>query len=178
MKEKGNPVPESTVGDSTELRLRPPRNKVDSRAVRWWLVQTVLLVVVPVLVLTVLGLLLPGAQVVLWLCAGGLAVAGLPLAILLPFWWYRVHRWEVTESAVYTRTGFFWQEWRAVPMSRIQTVDTQRGPLEQVFGLATVIVTTASAKGAVQIQGLDHQLAGDLAQQLTETTQATPGDAT
>lgn len=145
---------------------------------RWWLVQTLLLVGVPVLALVVLGTVISGARLVLLVCGGGLAVLGLPLAILLPFWWYRVHRWEVTENAVYTRTGFFWQEWRVVPMSRIQTVDTQRGPLEQAFGLATVSVTTASARGAVQIQGLDHELAADLAQQLTETTQATPGDAT
>lgn len=145
---------------------------------RWWLVQTLLLVGVPVLALVVLGSVISGARLVLLLCGAGLAVLGLPLAILLPFWWYRVHRWEVTASAVYTRTGFFWQEWRVVPMSRIQTVDTQRGPLEQAFGLATVSVTTASARGAVQIQGLDHELAADLAQQLTETTQATPGDAT
>jgi membrane protein YdbS with pleckstrin-like domain len=166
------------MGESTGVRLRPPRNQVDRRAVRWWLVQTLLLVGVPVLALVVLGSVISGARLVLLLCGAGIAVLGLPLAILLPFWWYRVHRWEVTESAVYTRTGFFWQEWRVVPMSRIQTVDTQRGPLEQAFGLATVSVTTASARGAVQIQGLDHELAADLAQQLTETTQATPGDAT
>ncbi|WP_277682371.1 PH domain-containing protein, partial [Saccharomonospora azurea] len=64
------------------------------------------------------------------------------------------------------------------PMSRIQTVDIQRGPVEQLFGLATVTVTTASAKGAVEIQGLDHDLAAELVDQLTRTTQATPGDAT
>jgi uncharacterized protein len=63
-------------------------------------------------------------------------------------------------------------------MSRIQTVDTQRGPLEQRFGLATVTVTTASAKGAIKIEGLDHATAEELAERLTATTQATPGDAT
>ncbi|SFQ05188.1 hypothetical protein SAMN05421810_104312 [Amycolatopsis arida] len=166
------------TGSGTTLRLRPPRHQVDRRAIGWWLVQTSVTVAVPVVVLVVLGLALPGAR--FWLLAPAvvLAVVGLPLAALLPFWWYRVHRWEVTDSAVYTRTGFFWQEWRVAPMSRIQTVDTQRGPLEQLFGLATVTVTTASAKGAVTIPGLDHQVAADLAEQLTATTQATPGDAT
>ena len=82
------------------------------------------------------------------------------------------------DDAVYTRTGLLWREWRVAPMSRTQTVDTQRGPLEQVFGLATVTVTTASAKGAVTIPGLDHELASDVVEQLTRTTQATPGDAT
>jgi membrane protein YdbS with pleckstrin-like domain len=63
-------------------------------------------------------------------------------------------------------------------MSRIQTVDTERGPLQQLFGLATVTVTTASAAGALRLAGLDHAVADDLVEQLTETTQATPGDAT
>jgi membrane protein YdbS with pleckstrin-like domain len=51
-----------------------------------------------------------------------------PLTLALPRWWYRLHRWEVTDAAVHTRSGYFWQEWRVAPMSRIQTVDTQRGP--------------------------------------------------
>jgi membrane protein YdbS with pleckstrin-like domain len=63
-------------------------------------------------------------------------------------------------------------------MSRIQTVDTVRGPLEQLYRLATVTVTTASAKGEVRIEGLDHEAAAELADRLTRITQATPGDAT
>lgn len=105
-------------------------------------------------------------------------VITIPFLTVLPIWWYRVHRWEVTDTAVYVRTGYFWQEWRVAPMSRIQTVDTVRGPLQQAFGLASVTVTTASAKGAVKIEGLEQELAAELAEQLTETTQATPGDAT
>ena len=107
-----------------------------------------------------------------------LAVLGLSCAVLFPLWWFRTHRWEVTDEAVYVRTGVLLQEWRIAPMSRIQTVDTVRGPLEQLFGLATVTVTTASAKGAVRIEGLAHDTAADLAERLTRITQDTPGDAT
>jgi membrane protein YdbS with pleckstrin-like domain len=96
----------------------------------------------------------------------------------MPRWRFRVHRWEATDDAVYTSAGWLSQEWRVAPMSRIQTVDLQRGPLQQLFRLATVTVTTASAAGALQLAGLDHDLAVDLVEQLTETTQATPGDAT
>jgi hypothetical protein len=39
-------------------------------------------------------------------------------------------------------------------------------------------VTTASAKGPVTIRGLAVDDAAELARVLTETTQATPGDAT
>jgi membrane protein YdbS with pleckstrin-like domain len=60
----------------------------------------------------------------------------------------------------------------------VQTVDTAHGPLQQLLGLATVTVTTASARGPVKIAGLAADDAAELARTLTETTQATPGDAT
>jgi membrane protein YdbS with pleckstrin-like domain len=98
--------------------------------------------------------------------------------IIMPIWRFRVHRWEITEDAVYTRSGWLWQEWRIAPMSRIQTVDTKRGPLEQAYRLSRVTVTTASAAGPLTIKGLDHEVAADLAEKLTEVTQANRGDAT
>ncbi|MFC8920685.1 PH domain-containing protein [Streptomyces sp. NPDC047821] len=160
------------------VRLRPPKNTLDRRAVAWWRTQWLLLTAVGVAVPAVLGALIGPARFWLWLPAGIVAVAGLACTAFLPRWWFRVHRWEVTDDAVYVRTGAFWQEWRVAPMSRIQTVDTVRGPLEQAFGLATVTVTTASAKGAIRIEGLEHELAAGLAERLTRITQATPGDAT
>jgi membrane protein YdbS with pleckstrin-like domain len=162
----------------SETRLRPPSNPVDRRAVGWWTTNLLLLFAAPVLVLVVLGILITPARFWLLATAALLAAAGLVAVVALPRWWFLVHRWEVTETAVYTRTGWFWQEWRVAPLSRIQTVDTRRGPLEQRFGLATVVVTTASAKGAVTMPGLGHALAADIAEQLTAATQAVPGDAT
>lgn len=160
------------------MRLRPPHHTPDERVIGWWRAQWLLLAGVPVVVLAVLGALLQSARFWLWPPAGVLAVAGLACTAFFPRWWFTVHRWEVTDDAVYVRTGAFRQEWRIAPMSRIQTVDTVRGPLEQAFGLATLTVTTASAKGAVRIEGLDHELAAELAERLTRITQGTPGDAT
>jgi membrane protein YdbS with pleckstrin-like domain len=159
-------------------RLRPPQNPVDRRAVGWWTTNLLLLFAAPVSVLVLLGVLITPARFWLLAPAALIAAIGLVAVPALPRWWFRVHRWEVTDHAVYTRTGRFWQEWRVAPLSRIQTVDTRRGPVEQRFGLATVVVTTASAKGAVTMPGLAHAVAEDIVEQLTEATQAVPGDAT
>lgn len=157
------------------VRLRPPTNQLDHRSLAWWRTQLAVGVVPALLAVVALGVLVWPA---FFAVAIVLAVLGGMVIALLPAWWYRIHRWEVTDTAVYTRSGYFWQEWRVAPMSRIQTVDTLRGPLQQLFRLATVTVTTASARGAVQIKGLDAELAAQLADDLTRTTQATPGDAT
>ncbi|KPC81739.1 MULTISPECIES: PH domain-containing protein [Streptomyces] len=166
-----------TAGEGT-IRLRPPRNTLDPRAVGWWRAQWLLLTAAPVAVLGILGALIAPARLWLLTPAAVLAGAGLLCAVLFPLWWFRTHRWEVTDEAVYVSTGVLLREWRIAPMSRIQTVDTVRGPLEQLFGLATVTVTTASAKGAVRIEGLTHEVAAGLVERLTRITQDTPGDAT
>jgi uncharacterized protein len=160
------------------LRLRDPRHRVHRRSILWWTLRSAMFWVV-VIVGQTLGEVL-AAQPPGWLRITLLAsiVLGVLQVVIEPQWRYRVHRWEANQEAVVTRSGWINQEWRVAPLSRIQTVDTKRGPLEQLLGLATVTVTTASAAGPVQIAGLQHDAAARLVDDLTATTQATPGDAT
>ena len=74
-------------------------------------------------------------------------------AVVVPQWRFLVHRWETTETAVYTQTGWWARERRIAPMSRIQTVDYAEGAVARLFRLASVTVTTASAAGALRIDG-------------------------
>ncbi len=106
------------------------------------------------------------------------AILGVCYVAVMPVWRYRVHRWEATPTAVYTQTGWLNQERRIAPVSRIQTVDMSRGPIAQLFRLASVQVTTASAAGPLHIQGLDVDVARALVDSLTEATIAEAGDAT
>jgi len=161
-----------------EVRLRPPRNRVEQRAVRYWLANELSGCAAAVVIFGLCAWFIEPARFWILLSLGVIMVLALPYSIVVPFWRYRVHRWEVTEDAVYTRSGWLWQEWRIAPMSRIQTVDTQRGPLEQRFRLSTLTVTTASAAGPLKIAGLDHEVAEELAARLTEVAQANRGDAT
>ncbi|GHF52552.1 membrane protein [Streptomyces mashuensis] len=161
-----------------DVRLRPPRNRVDRRALAWWLTQSSVFALPLPIVFAILFLCIPPARTVFgWLLVATL-VPGLLYMAVMPVWRYRVHRWETTEQAVYAASGWLWQRWRVVPLSRVQTVDTLRGPIQQMFGLSGITVTTASASGAVKIKGLDRHVAADVVQHLTQYTQATPGDAT
>ncbi|MGP3930810.1 PH domain-containing protein [Nonomuraea sp. KM88] len=158
--------------------LRPPRNLADPRVIPWWTVQWLLLMA-PLAVAAVAAYWI-FTERPLWLGAAVavFGVACVALALVAPRAYYRVERWEVTGEAVYTRKGWLTHTWRVAPMSRIQRVDTARGPVQRLFGLADVTVTTASSAGAVKIEGLDHEVAAELAERLTARTQATPGDAT
>ena len=108
-----------------------------------------------------------------------ITVLGVAISLaVVPLWRYRVHRWELGPQAVYTRTGWLVQERRIAPISRVQTVDTYRGPLDRLFGLANVTVTTASSAGAVHIAALDVAVADHLVAQLTDIAAIGGEDAT
>ena len=112
-----------------------------------------------------------------WMWAAYVIVA-VAYAGVVPQWRYRVHRWEVTRTAVYTQAGWWARERRIAPMSRVQTVDHREGAISRLFGLATVRVTTASSAGALTIEGLDQHRALDIVEELTRMADSVPGDAT
>ncbi|WJV44893.1 PH domain-containing protein [Streptomyces flavofungini] len=154
-----------------------PARRPDRRAVHWWLTQN-LLVVVPVLAALAAAALTPDAPSWLWAVFGVLCPVGAGYALLTPWYRYRVHRWEAGVDAVCATSGWLTREWRVVPFTRIQTLDTKRGPLMQLFGLSAVTVTTASAAGPVTLVGLDRHLAEELVRDLTERVRALREDGT
>ena len=112
-----------------------------------------------------------------WLLALAVLVCAV-VAVVVPQWRYRVHRWEVSATAVYTQRGWWARERRIAPLSRVQTVDFAQGPLARLFGLASVTVTTASAAGPLSIDGLDRDVALALIDELTRKADLVAGDAT
>lgn len=157
--------------------LREPAQRVDPRARLMWIVSAlvesaVTLGVVLAVVLTT------GVLEVRWWMVAGVVLLVLVYVAVVPHWRYLVHRWEVTETAVHTQVGWWSRERRIAPISRIQTVDYAEGPVERLFGLASVTVTTASAAGALSISGLRRDRARRLVDELTLRADAVEGDAT
>jgi uncharacterized protein len=157
--------------------LRDPAHRVSPRARTLWRVQCAATAsaVLVVLVVAALGY---GEVAGRWWAVGAAAVLAAAYVLVVPQWRYAVHRWEVTETAVYTQRGWWARERRIAPMSRVQTVDVAQGALARVFALATVTVTTASAAGPLQIEGLDHAVALGLVDELTAKADLVAGDAT
>jgi len=159
--------------------LRPPRHPVDKRCVLWWRLRAIVSIT-PLMVMSIAAVVFGGTWLggLVRVLAGVLVVVLVAYAVVMPMVRFRIHRWEITDEAVYTKSGWLTQQWRIAPLSRIQTVDSTRGPLRQLLGLSSVTVTTASAAGAVDISALDRELAAEVVQYLSRTTQATPEDGT
>jgi membrane protein YdbS with pleckstrin-like domain len=157
--------------------LRDPRERVSSRAPGVWAVGAVvrgLFLGAGLFVAAVVAELfaMPAWAWILY------AVLVLGYAIAMPAYRYRVHRWESTETAVYTQRGWLTRERRVAPMSRVQTVDLQQTAFDRLFALANVTVTTASAAGPLRIEALDVDVAERLVEELTRRAELETGDAT
>lgn len=171
------PVAPAAVRDPRDA-LREPDHRVCPRAVNYWRTKGVISSVITIAVALTVYFVVPSRP---WWATALLVVvlvASVVEPIVVPPLRYRIHRWEVNDIAIHTRVGWLGRESRIAPLSRVQTVDSSQGPLMRLFRLASVTVTTASAAGAISIEGLDADDARELVVTLTEITSATEGDAT
>lgn len=106
---------------------------------------------------TVENLLLGGCT--LWLAQ---AVALPPLSFVR---W----RYGFVGDLLLLRYGVFFVDERAVPVRRMQHVDLLRGPIERLFGLATLVVYTAGNEGsAFRVPGLSLATAQELRDRIVQ----------
>lgn len=90
------------------------------------------------------------------------------LAIELPLvtYRYRFYRYRFSHSDVEIETGFFFRRQTAIPISRIQNVTLEAGPLLQLFNLQAVNIETAATSHS--ITGVSLDTAEALKKQLIE----------
>ena len=108
--------------------------------------------------------------------AAAAAVVG--IGVVAVFFRYRVWRFEVREDSLYIVRGVLTRVDTSVPYVRVQHVDTRRGPIERVLGLASVVVYTAGSRGAdITIPGLTPDRASELREQLRHLATESEFDA-
>jgi membrane protein YdbS with pleckstrin-like domain len=139
----------------------PPREHLDPRARTLWRLSG-LLGAVPVALVAIGGAVLlvrvgltstPVAAAIALVITLAAAVGVWPYPDLL----WRHWRYEIGEAEVDLQHGWWTTTRTLIPMSRIQHVDTRRGPLQRRFGLASVVLYTAA--GASEIPALADDVA-------------------
>jgi membrane protein YdbS with pleckstrin-like domain len=94
------------------------------------------------------------------------AVVALVAVLVVPELRWRRWRWEVREHEVDIQRGTLTITRTLVPMLRVQHVDTRRGVLEQMLGLATVVFHTAAGENRIPALPLDE--AGRVRERIAE----------
>jgi membrane protein YdbS with pleckstrin-like domain len=107
----------------------------------------------------------------------GLFVVVLVVGVALALLRYRLWGYEVRDDSLYLERGVFTRVRTVVPFVRIQHVDSARGPIERMLGLASTVVYTAGSRGAdVQIPGLTPDGSDDLQERLKGLAIRAEGD--
>jgi membrane protein YdbS with pleckstrin-like domain len=159
--------------------LLPPQpagqefHPLDPRVVKLWrminLISSCVLLLVLLLGALPIALKLPAL--------GPLLLSGWAMIALVCVWlsWqrpprvFRAWQWRIDARVLEIRSGLLFQRTRLLPLSRLQHVDLERGPLERRFGLASLVLHTAGTHSAsITIPGLDANEAISLRDHLVE----------
>lgn len=85
----------------------------------------------------------------------GLVILDFLYLIVSPKVRYERYRYSITEDSIDVREGFIFIERSIVPIERLHKIAIEKGPIDRMFNLAKVIVTTAG--GDVTIRFLEDE---------------------
>lgn len=164
--------PEPQVPDIEELTGEPQTLEPAIQGV--WIIQSgISAAVLGVIAAVAFSFVGPGDARI----GGAVFTVALAIGIVFALLKYRIWMYQVRADSLYLRRGVLTRVNTVAPYVRIQHVDTRRGPVERVFGLATTVVYTAGSRGAdVSIPGLTPERADDLQARLKQLAIAAEGE--
>ena len=83
------------------------------------------------------------------LVSGGVVLIALAVIILAPDRIYRRLRYGLTDRLLQVARGWLFHTDTIVPFVRVQHLDVTRGPLDKMFGTATLVVHTAGTRNSI-----------------------------
>ena len=103
-----------------------------------------------------------------WVFSPSLAWLLPPIHIAVPWFRYKGLGFQLREHDLLVRRGVLTRQYIAIPLARIQQVDTTSGPFERLLGLTALVVRTAGTRAArTRIPGLPSARATALRDELS-----------
>ena len=85
-------------------------------------------------------------------------------AVISPYFRFHRYRYNIGEEFIDIYEGYIFVERNIVPLERLHKMQTIRGPIDRMFKVAKVVVTTAG--GDVTLRFLDEEKADFIAESL------------
>ncbi|MFC0470224.1 PH domain-containing protein [Halalkalibacter kiskunsagensis] len=150
------------------MRLEPSQF-LSEKALPVWRLRAFLESLFVALVPIAYGIIIYFFSVPLWilwiLLSGYIIYVVLTVVIIPPLRWKR-WRYDVLADEIDLQRGFFIRKRTLIPMSRVQHVDTEQGPLLRKYKLAAVSISTAAT--VHQIPSLTIEIADELRDRIAE----------
>jgi putative membrane protein len=111
---------------------------------------------VPLIVVILLGAARGGFDGGALLQSAMWVVAGTAVSAALAGWRWATTTWWVDEQAIHLRTGMLGSRTTDVPLSRLQALDLEQGPIQRLFGVWAVHVQSGGggARGEIVLDAL------------------------
>jgi membrane protein YdbS with pleckstrin-like domain len=123
------------------------------------LIATVILLIISIVLFMVL-------RDVIWLMIvlGALLTLDVIYVIAVPVIRYKRYKYRITDDEIDVIEGFLWVKRDIVPIERLHKIEIAQGPIDRIYKLAKVVVTTAG--GDVTIRFLEREVAESIADTL------------
>ncbi len=103
-----------------------------------------------------------------WIFSPSLAWLIPPVHVVLRLLTYRGWGYQLRQHDLLVRRGVITREYVAVPLARVQQVDTSSSLFERLLGLTTLVVRTAGSRTSrTRIPGLPSEVATELRDELS-----------
>lgn len=160
--------PASNLAPDAPSHLRMPAEKLDPNAKRIWIIGDLISTIVFTVIVGGIAFLARWLFDLHWfwpvVITGAVLAIGLAWTFTTPPIRYNQWRFEIREDEVDLLHGIVVKTRQIVPMSRIQHVDTTRGPIQRRYGLASVVFYTAA--GSMMIPELSDARAATVRDQI------------
>lgn len=128
--------------------------RLNRRIVWVWRTPALVTVALFTVVAAVFGALAEVDGVVVYLPALLIAVVGTALAVGVPEVGYRRWRYWVTPEGTEIRHGVWMRVETSIPHFRVQHIDVHQRPLQRLFGVVELRISTASVTSDAQLPGV------------------------
>jgi membrane protein YdbS with pleckstrin-like domain len=90
------------------------------------------------------------------LAAGAVAILALMLWLMVPVLRWRMTTYELTTRRLRIRSGVVTRHGRDIPLSRVNDVSFEQGPLDRLMGCGRLVVESAGEHGQIVLTEIPH----------------------
>ncbi|MFS0645351.1 PH domain-containing protein [Siminovitchia sp. 179-K 8D1 HS] len=134
--------------------LNTPEKRLSKDAIKVWLIGDTITNAIGVLILGILFYLdyrFSWKEWIGWILIGitVLAIIGAVWSLISPFLLYKNWRYDVDEEFLQLKSGAITETHQLIPMTKIQSVATEQGPILRKYGLCSVSVETMGSSHSI-----------------------------
>ena len=149
--------------------LPAERHRLPARVTRYWRWRAFYSTLPLVVLLVSAAIVLPwGPWWVRWGVVGVVVAVIAACMIILPPIRYRVFWYAISSTEIDIQSGIIFITRSLVPMHRVQTLRSERGPMADHYRMTTLKIRTAA--GSVSLSGLDRAEADELCERISRMT--------